>query len=75
MFFLQLTSSAESVGGMSNIIILANEFWSQWRKEYLLSLQKRKQSGNDVGVDDIMIIKDDNAPHSRWQLARVCAVK
>lgn len=53
---------------------LANEFWSQWRKEYLLSLQKGKQSGNDVGVDDIMIIKDDNAPHSRWQLARVCAV-
>ena len=28
----------------------------------------------DVGVDDIVIIKDDNAPRSRWQLARVCAV-
>ena len=27
-----------------------------------------------VGVDDILIIKDDNAPRNRWQLARVCAV-
>ena len=31
-------------------------------------------SRNDVGVDDIVIIKDDNAPRSRWQLARICAV-
>ena len=56
---------------------LANEFWSQWRKEYLLSLQQRQKwtmSRKDVGVDDIVIIKDDNAPCSRWQLARVCAV-
>ena len=28
----------------------------------------------DVGVDDIVIIKDDNAPRSRSQLAHVCAV-
>ena len=56
---------------------LANEFWSRWRKEYLLSLQQRQKwtmSRKDVGVDDIVIIKDDNAPRSRWQLARVCAV-
>ena len=56
---------------------LANEFWSRWRREYLLSLQQRQKwtvSRYDVGVDDIVTIKDDNAPHSRWQLARVCAV-
>ena len=56
---------------------LANEFWSRWRKEYLLSLQQRQKwtmSRKDVGVDDIMIIKDDNTPSSHWQLARDCAV-
>ena len=31
-------------------------------------------SRNDVGVDDIVIIKDDNSPRRHWQLARVCAV-
>ena len=31
-------------------------------------------SRKDVGVDDIMIIKDDNTPSSHWQLARDCAV-
>ena len=31
-------------------------------------------SWKDVGVDDIMIIKDDNTPSSHWQLACVCAV-
>ena len=56
---------------------LANEFWSQWRKEYLLSLLQRQKwtvFRNDVGVDDIVIIKDGNSPRSHWQLARVCAV-
>ena len=31
-------------------------------------------SRKDVGVNDIMIIKDDNTPSSHWQLVRVCAV-
>jgi len=56
---------------------LANEFWSRWRKEYVLSLQqclKWTVSWNDLGVDDIVIVKDDNAPRSRWQLAHVYAV-
>ena len=56
---------------------LANEFWCRWRREYLLSLQQRQWwtvSRNDVGVGDIVIIKDDNSPRSHWQLARVCAV-
>ena len=56
---------------------LANEFWSRWWKEYLLNLQQRQKwtvSLNDVGVDNIVIIKDDNSPRSHWQLARICAV-
>ncbi|XP_022777858.1 uncharacterized protein LOC111319323 [Stylophora pistillata] len=56
---------------------LANEFWSRWRKEYLLGLQQRqKWTGprRDMCVDDIVILKEDNVPRNRWQLARVAAV-
>ena len=56
---------------------LANEFWSQWQKEYRLNLQECQKwtvSRNDVGVHDIVIIKDDNVPRSFWLLAHVCVV-
>ena len=56
---------------------LANEFWSRWRKEYLLGVPQRQKwiaPRRDMCVDDIVIIKEDNAPHNCWQLARVVAV-
>ena len=31
-------------------------------------------SQNDVGVHNIVIIKDDNVPRSFWQLVHVCVV-
>ncbi|KAK3736769.1 hypothetical protein QZH41_020665, partial [Actinostola sp. cb2023] len=55
---------------------LVNEFWSRWRKEYLVSLQQRQKwiySRRNLQVDDIVIIKDDNAARNCWQLARVSA--
>ncbi|KAK3737868.1 hypothetical protein QZH41_019749, partial [Actinostola sp. cb2023] len=55
---------------------LVNEFWSRWRKEYLVSLQQRQKwiySRRNLRVDDIVIIKDDNAARNCWQLARVSA--
>ena len=56
---------------------LANEFWCRWRKEYLLSLQQRQKWTNlrrNVSLNDIVIIKDENAARSQWQLARVVAI-
>ena len=53
---------------------LANEFWSRWRKEFLLSLQERQKwlrPRRNLRVDDVVIIKDDGVPRSVWQLARV----
>ncbi|KAK3721854.1 hypothetical protein QZH41_002277 [Actinostola sp. cb2023] len=55
---------------------LVNEFWSRWRKEYLVSLQQRQKwtySRRNLRVDDIVIVKDDNAARNCWQLARVSA--
>ena len=56
---------------------LTNEFWSRWRKEFLLSLQERQKWSRprrNLNVDDIVIVKDVNTPRNAWQLARVSAV-
>ncbi|KAK3742214.1 hypothetical protein QZH41_000663 [Actinostola sp. cb2023] len=46
------------------------------KKEYLVSLQQRQKwtySRRNLRVDDIVIVKDDNAARNCWQLARVSA--
>lgn len=53
---------------------LANEFWSRWRKEFLLTLQQRQKWNyprRDLAINDVVIVKDDNLPRNCWQLARV----
>ena len=53
---------------------LANKFWSRWRKEYLLNLQTQAKwccPRKDLGVGDVVIIKDEDTPRNKWQLARV----
>ena len=55
---------------------LANEFWTRWRKEFLLSLQQRQKwmrPRRNLAVGDVMI-KEENLPRNVWQLARVSAV-
>ncbi|XP_078382421.1 uncharacterized protein LOC144665122 [Oculina patagonica] len=56
---------------------LANEFWTRWRKEFLLSLQQRQKwtrPRRNLLVDDVVLIKDENLPRNAWQLARVSAI-
>ncbi|XP_068697432.1 uncharacterized protein [Montipora foliosa] len=56
---------------------LANEFWTRWQKEYLLSLQERQrwtQPRRDLRVGDVVMVKDTNVSRSQWQLARVATV-
>ncbi|KAL7859131.1 hypothetical protein SRHO_G00142780 [Serrasalmus rhombeus] len=56
---------------------LANEFWSRWRKEYLLNLQPRQKwqrKRRNAKVNDIVIVQDDTAPRTEWKLAKVTKV-
>lgn len=51
---------------------LANEFWTRWRKEYLLSLQQRckwNKSRRNAKINDIVLLQDDLAPQN--QVSRV----
>ena len=56
---------------------LANEFWTRWRKEYLLNLQTRQKWHMDkrnLKVNDIVLLQDDLVPRNEWKLARVTEV-
>ena len=56
---------------------LANEFWSRWRKEYLLNLQQRQKwhkTRRNAKINDVVIVKDDTAPRNEWKLAKVTDV-
>ena len=57
---------------------LVEQFWSRWRKEYLLNLNARQKwhvPKRNLLPDDVVIISDDHAAHSEWQLARVIEAK
>ncbi|XP_056603346.1 uncharacterized protein LOC130420207 isoform X2 [Triplophysa dalaica] len=56
---------------------LSNEFWTRWRKEYLLNLQQRSKWNKDrrnAKVNDIVLLQDDDAPRNKWKLAKVVEV-
>ncbi len=53
---------------------LANEFWNQWRKGFLQSLQKRQKwirPRKNIMIGDIVLVVEDNLPRNRWLLACV----
>ncbi len=56
---------------------LSNEFWTRWRKEYLLNLQQRSKWNKDrrnTKVNDIVLLQDDCIPRNQWKLAKVVEV-
>ncbi|XP_055613091.1 uncharacterized protein LOC129759623 [Uranotaenia lowii] len=49
-------------------------FWDRWRVEYLTQLQgrfKRWKKPIDVKAGQLVIIKEDNLPPSRWKMGRI----
>lgn len=53
---------------------LIEQFWSRWKKEYLLNIAARQKwhiPRRNLQVNDVVIIKDDMLPRGQWQLGRV----
>ncbi|XP_038122496.1 uncharacterized protein LOC119771145 [Culex quinquefasciatus] len=52
----------------------AANIWNRWRDEYLTSLQPRNKWRTpqpNIEVDQLVLVKNDNAPPTQWELARV----
>lgn len=53
---------------------MINEFWSRWKKEFVLSLQQRQKwirPRRNLQVNDIVLIKNEDAPRNQWPIARL----
>ncbi len=56
---------------------IVSNFWSQWRAEYVSSLQTRsKWQGQNcnVRVNDLVLVKEDNQALATWSMGRVIEV-
>jgi hypothetical protein len=56
---------------------LADLFWSRWKKEYVVNLQKRQkwfQSQPSHSVGDLVLLVDNNLPRNRWALGRIVKI-
>ena len=55
---------------------LANDFWSKWRKSYLMTLQTRQKwhkNVRNVEVGDIVLLTDEEPNRGTWRLGKVLA--
>lgn len=56
------------------VMQMRDQFWRMWRHDYLLQLQTRRKwqtASNNLVVGDIVLIRSDVAPPSKWELGRV----
>ena len=53
---------------------LAQQFWTRWRSEYLLSLQSRQrwtQESRNLEPGDVVLLVDENVQRGQWQMGKV----
>jgi len=57
-----------------HVHLLANEFWTRWTKEYVLTLQERQKwlhKKPNLKVGDLVLLADKNIPRGQWPKAIV----
>lgn len=53
------------------------QFWKRWHREYLCRLQQRPKwllGTKNVEINDLVLLKEDNLPPTKWKLARIIDV-
>ena len=53
---------------------LTNEFWNQWRKQYLANFHTRQKwttEKRNLEIGDIVLLKEENVPRNSWPVARI----
>ena len=56
---------------------LTNEFWLQWRREFLHNLQSQQKwisPQRNLSTGNLVILKENDLPRNRWPLAKVTKV-
>lgn len=56
---------------------MVQTFWKKWNNEYLYTLihnPKWNKSHRNFAVNDLVIIREDNLPATRWKLGRIIRV-
>ena len=60
-----------------HVQVLADMFWTRWRKEYLVNLQERQKwhtPRQNLQIDDVVLVTDANLPRNKWRLGRVIEI-
>ncbi|CAH2016865.1 unnamed protein product [Acanthoscelides obtectus] len=75
MVSLPFKESPDKLGHSRELLDrLHSHFWTRWSKEYISELQQRcrwKQTRGDLQIEQLVLMKDDNAPPAKWRLGRV----
>lgn len=69
-----LDTKIASLDRWKNIQKIHQSFWNIWSSEYLTRLQQRPkwlQQTNNINIGDLVLVREDNLPPSKWLLARV----
>jgi hypothetical protein len=56
---------------------IRNQFWRKWSSKYLQQLQERgkwRVTTNNVRVGQIVLLRDDGYPPTKWLLGRIVEV-
>ena len=55
------------------IQVLADQFWTRFRQEYLCCLQERhkwQKRDTNIKIGDVVLVKSENTPRNSWPLGR-----